>query len=450
MASIDWCKATLQKAGAMKRHNGKYERVNGNHSNTDIDKSKSHLNIYIGADDYAPMLEKVKARIKEVDKKHPPKRNMGDKRITCILLETPVPQELTEQGLAEDFLRSAHKVIEDFFGVENVGGTCGHFDEQHYYTDKDGQERLSLVHGHSLVVAYAEWKDKKGNKRVGVNGKNCETKARLKALNKLMDDMCRSKYGVSYNTAETPDRKSVERLKQETALRLEADKLKKDISELINQKEQCLSNYLNNIPALKLEPEPPKPQEEPEPRPLYMGTRKEIKENEKEIKKWEKEHKKYINKVLVEWKRECEAIEQRNLQKTTEWEQKYRTIDNLKKAEEQILTKLSGINTMKQKIQYELDRTKAERKKAEAEKLQMELDHKRQIESYQNELQQALERELDKIFNGEPTSREKRLEMFCEGIKFNDGESVLDKFEQLEEEQKKAIRRGQKQDFLKK
>ena len=70
MASIDWCKATLQKAGAMKRHNGKYERVNGNHSNTDIDKSKSHLNIYIGADDYAPMLEKVKARIKEVDKKH--------------------------------------------------------------------------------------------------------------------------------------------------------------------------------------------------------------------------------------------------------------------------------------------------------------------------------------------------------------------------------------------
>ena len=40
MASIDWCKATLQKAGAMKRHNGKYERVNGNHSNTDIDKSK--------------------------------------------------------------------------------------------------------------------------------------------------------------------------------------------------------------------------------------------------------------------------------------------------------------------------------------------------------------------------------------------------------------------------
>lgn len=234
MASVDWLKATTQYAGAMKKHNGKDERVNGNHSNKDIDKSKSHLNVYIGADDYTPMLEKVKARIKEVDEKYPPKRNMGDKRITCIMLETPVPQEITEQGKAADFLRSAHKVIEDFFGAENVGGTCGHLDEQHWYTDKDGKERLSLVHGHTIVAAYAEWTDQKtGKQRIGINGKNCETKARLKALNNAMDYMCRREYGISYNTAETPQRKSVERLKVETELRKEIAELeaKKQVAE---------------------------------------------------------------------------------------------------------------------------------------------------------------------------------------------------------------------------
>ncbi len=237
MASVDWQKATTQKAGAMKKHNGKNERVNIAHSNADIDKSKSHLNVYIGADDYAPMLDKVKARIKEVDEKYPPKRNMGDKRITCIMLETPVPQEITEQGKAEDFLRNAHKVIEDFFGAENVGGTCGHFDEQHWYTDKDGKERMSLVHGHTLVAAYAEWQDKKtGELRRGINGKNCETKTRLRALNKAMDDMCLREYGISYNTAETPERKSVERLKEETELRREADMQRKELDELAKKR----------------------------------------------------------------------------------------------------------------------------------------------------------------------------------------------------------------------
>lgn len=243
MASVDWQKATTQKAGAMKRHNGKTERVEVNHSNTHIDKSKSHLNIYIGADDYAPMLEKVKARIKQVDKEHPPKRNQGDRRITCILLETPVPQAITEQGKAADFLRNAHKVIEDFFGAENVGGTCGHLDEQHWYIDKNGTERLSLVHGHTVVAAYAEWTDKKtGEKRIGINGKNCETKARLTALNKAMDEMCRKKYGISYNTAETPERKSVERLKEETELRREADTKRKELKKIKEQQDALKGN----------------------------------------------------------------------------------------------------------------------------------------------------------------------------------------------------------------
>ena len=51
MASVNWQKMTKQAAGAMKRHHRKKERVEGNHTNKHIDKSMSHLNIYIGADD---------------------------------------------------------------------------------------------------------------------------------------------------------------------------------------------------------------------------------------------------------------------------------------------------------------------------------------------------------------------------------------------------------------
>lgn len=261
MASVNWMKSNVQTVCAMAIHNGRRERVECNHTNTDIDKSKSHLNIYIGADDWSAMADKVKNRVEEVDKEHPPLRDTGKERVTCFLLETPVPQEIAEQGKAEEFLRKAHKVLEDFFGAENVGGTVGHFDEQHYYTDKDGKERLSLIHGHSPIAAYVEWtEDIKKNvkqpdgrykqvktgetrERCGINGKHCESKARLTALNKAMEEMCRREYGISYNTGETPQRKNVERLKRESELRREESKLKQAIA----QSQLVLDNIAQNV-----------------------------------------------------------------------------------------------------------------------------------------------------------------------------------------------------------
>ena len=43
MASINWMKATTQKAGAMKKHLGKIEREKGNHSNPNINIFLSFL-----------------------------------------------------------------------------------------------------------------------------------------------------------------------------------------------------------------------------------------------------------------------------------------------------------------------------------------------------------------------------------------------------------------------
>lgn len=221
MASANWSKSTTQKAGAMKKHLNQADRERCNHSNEHIDKSFTHTNYAIGCEDYSAALRSMKDRTKDVDAIKPPKRIRKD-RVTCCFIEIPCPNTLSEQGKADEFFKSAHNVLVSFFGAENVHGSFVHKDEKHAYVDKNGTSRMSLEHMHSLVSAYTDEK--------GINGKAFETKTRLKSLNKALDDMCLSVYKVPFNTGETPEKKSVERLKCETELREETLALETKLS----------------------------------------------------------------------------------------------------------------------------------------------------------------------------------------------------------------------------
>lgn len=234
MASVDWQKQTRQKAGAMRRHLGKQEREKVNHSNPDIDRSKSHLNYYIGCDDYEEAYRRMCERVREVDKLYPPKRVRKD-RTVCVSLEFPCPLVITEQGRSREFFEASHELFKEFFGTENVNGLCVHLDEVHKYIDsKDGQEKTSLEHATELVAAYAEWSEKDNTtgekiERRGINGKHFETRQRLSALNKAMCEMVREKFGVDYNTGEGARKKTAELLKAETELAaIEAAKQKEE------------------------------------------------------------------------------------------------------------------------------------------------------------------------------------------------------------------------------
>ena len=204
MASANWMKATTQKAGAMKKHLGQYERENGNHSNEHIDKNLSPNNYTIGCKDFDEALERMKARTAEVDKIMPPKRVRKD-RVTCCFVELPCPESIKQQGRSDEFFQQAFQTMKNYFGDKNVHGGFVHKDEVHEYIDKDGLKKMSLEHLHTLVSAYTD--------KNGINGKAFETRARLKAFNKSLDDMCKNKFGVSYNTGETPQGKAVETLK---------------------------------------------------------------------------------------------------------------------------------------------------------------------------------------------------------------------------------------------
>lgn len=239
MAGVNWKKVTTQTAGAMKRHLGQYERENGNHSNEHIDKKLSHRNYCIGCDDFSDAFNAMKKRVAEVDKMYPPDRKRADRKTACFL-EIPCPNELRLQGKSDDFFAKSFEVMQEFFGEENVHGGFVHKDELHEYRDKDGSLKMSMEHMHLLVSCYTEWqqKDRKTGEMVerkGINGKNFETRLRLNKLNDMMQEMCQSEFGVSFNTGEKPQKKSVERLKTESALREKADALRDEVSALTEQ-----------------------------------------------------------------------------------------------------------------------------------------------------------------------------------------------------------------------
>ena len=210
MASADWMKMTKQRAGSMKRHLDKYAREFKNHSNKDIDQNKSHLNTYIGCNDYDEAYQAMLQRVAEVDKEKPPQKNMKDRRIISCMIEVPCPLAIQMQGRDQEFFEAMFEEMQKYFGEENVHGMFVHRDEQHEYTDKDGIKQIRLFHGHTLLSAYTKEK--------GINGKAFETKKRLREFNKAINDRCRAQFGMPYNNGGVSHKQTVEALKKEEAL----------------------------------------------------------------------------------------------------------------------------------------------------------------------------------------------------------------------------------------
>ena len=228
MASANWMKATRQGAGAMKKHLNQEDRVKGEHGNKHIDPELTRLNYTLDTKDYMESLRRLTARTKAVDQILPPKRKRQD-RVTCCFIELPCPDAIRQQGRSDDFFVKMYQRLQLFFGKENVHGGFVHKDEIHDYYNKDGSKTTSLEHIHVLVSAYTPEK--------GINGKAFETKARLNALNKALDQTCLREFGLRLNTDETPQHKTVERLKEESELRQEAAQLREAIKDLQTKKD---------------------------------------------------------------------------------------------------------------------------------------------------------------------------------------------------------------------
>ncbi len=456
MASANWMEATTQKAGAMKKHLGQKEREQGNHSNKDIDRSLSKNNYALGCSDYAEALESMRCRTKEVDKLIPPKRIRKD-RVTCCFIELPCPRELTEKGLSDEFFKEAYRVLCDFFGAENVHGGFVHKDEVHTYTDKDKTLRTSLEHIHVLVSAYTPEK--------GINGKAFETRARLKALNSALDDMCFRAFKVRLNTKETPEHKSVERLKEESALMDKAGRLLKSVNDLQQAEQKAVMNAAeaeNN--ALIAEERAERAVSSAENAEIRAeAAKKELEEAEHRLKITNKKHEaaaKDLESVLDKKARASEihkishifgeTVEyHKNMLDSTRaigseafknlrtaHEERQEAAESLAKAEEI----QRSVKPLYDKANAEYDRAKQERERQQQLRANMEQEIEKRADA-------LAEEKIAAMFGPVPKGKAQRLEEFCRSIKYNDGTSVLDEFNRqelalLKRSRKKSKNRG--------
>lgn len=443
MASVDWMKATTQKAGGMKKHLGQTEREKGNHSNEHIDRELSHQNYAIGCSDYAEALAQMKARTKEVDEVLPPKRVRKD-RVTCVFLELPCPREITEQGKSDEFFLKAHQLYEEFFGKENTHGTFVHKDEVHEYTAKDGSTRTSLEHAHTLVSAFVEGK--------GINGKAFETRAKIKALNTAMDEMCVREFGVHLNTGERADRKSVETLKQESEARQELGELKQRVGELQQAEQESRDRFLE---ADEKATEAESRLKAAEKQASVAEQRTVTAENKlQEVNAQISVANKGLKSVLDKkaraseikrsiFDRETQSYHANMLERTRAIGSE--AYDELQKANQ----------TMQQAVVVQ---TRAERKEQSIEPLyqqasvahqQAEQERKRAKELREQQEKLIEERAevrasemVSQIMQGTPSKERDRMRLYMDSLQFNDGTTALDKFEENERELQRKLKRG--------
>lgn len=207
MASVNFEKLkTPQQVKAMLRHCDGEERMEANHSNIDIDKSKTSGNMQ-GDLDYAAACQKYSERIAFLDAK--PGANKRKDRVTCFGLNVPAPKDLKPEDEKAFFL-AAIKIIINQYGENNIIQYYMHQDEKHAYIHAETGERcMSRSHLQCYVVPEHNGK---------LNGKWFSSRANMVKLNNSIHRMAQEQFGVMFmDGSKRKSRKTVEQLKNESA-----------------------------------------------------------------------------------------------------------------------------------------------------------------------------------------------------------------------------------------
>lgn len=209
MASCDWEKKKgAGEAKALFRHCDTKEREKANHSNKDIDKSLTHLNMSFGLYDnpngYDAICKEYDDHIAYLDSKEG--ANKRKDRVTLCALNITVPKGM-DDATAQLWCIEAYEVLYDCFG-ENLLGATAHFDERHTYIDTETKkERMSRVHLQAQVIPDINGK---------LNAKALTSRSNMIILNNRIEEMTKSRFpGYKFMTGEKKkSRKTVEELKQ--------------------------------------------------------------------------------------------------------------------------------------------------------------------------------------------------------------------------------------------
>lgn len=198
MASVDFAKHTFTSGSAMvghfTRHNG---RENVEYRNKYINPELTPKNYCIGLDDGArvptmsEIMDELRQRVAEIDELQPPKRRVKD-RVTMMTYSISSPEGLTDEQQRAFFAVAYDEVAKMSGGRQNVSVGFVHVDEVHEYIDENGERKMSRPHLQLAGVPYTSEK--------GVNGKAFETRARMAAVNRAIDERCKRELGFAFLT----------------------------------------------------------------------------------------------------------------------------------------------------------------------------------------------------------------------------------------------------------
>lgn len=228
MASAGWnggkAKST-QQAKAWMRHNSKDERIAANHSNTDIDKSRTPLNWSYRGLSYKARCAAYDKRMGEIDQGKPGSGKNARTVLQAVCVYSPAALRGDLDKL-RDWFQRVGELAEAQFKPENVIDMAVDVDEVHEYPDGEtGVWRTAAEHGHLWLVPEVDGR---------LNGKQFSSRAAINKFNDSLQYMTEREFGCAFNDGtKTKGGVSVETLKART-LRSEVEMLEERAGTIIS------------------------------------------------------------------------------------------------------------------------------------------------------------------------------------------------------------------------
>lgn len=217
MASAQWNDGkakTTQQVKAWFRHNSKEERIEANHSNTDIDKSRTQLNWSYRGLDYKGRCAAYDERMSQIDAGKPGSGKNARTILQSVIVYAP-EQLRGDLPKLKDWFHRVGELAEAQFKPENVIDMAVDVDEVHEYPDGETSVwRTAAEHGHLWLVPEVGGK---------LNGKEFSSRAAIIAFNDAVHQMTEKEFGCAFNDGTKQKRRgSVEQMKVKSVKQLEA------------------------------------------------------------------------------------------------------------------------------------------------------------------------------------------------------------------------------------
>lgn len=207
MASVQFYKCKgASVAKSIMRHADADERLKHEHSNKDIDKSKTALNTSLHDLSYAEMCDRYDEAMQRYQSNS--KRAIRKDAVTLLDAIVTVPRDL-DDALADQWISDIVDIINKHYKADVVLDAKIHRDEIHDYVDPDTHKTVtSRVHAHIFVLPEVERR---------LCCKQFTSRQNIMSLNRRIDKMTHNLYGCKFMTgqkAHDRDFQTVEQLKR--------------------------------------------------------------------------------------------------------------------------------------------------------------------------------------------------------------------------------------------